>query len=47
MVWFIDCWKVHTLEEFRNWLKENHPLVHYIYAAANCTSKLQLADVVL
>jgi hypothetical protein len=47
MVWFIDCWKVHTSEDFRNWLKENHPLVHYLYVAANCTSKLQPADVVL
>jgi hypothetical protein len=47
MVWLIDCWKVHTSEEFQNWLKENHPLIHYLYVVANCTSKLQLADVVL
>jgi hypothetical protein len=47
MVWLIDCWKVHTSEEFRNWLKENHPLVHYLYVVANCTSKLQPTDVVL
>jgi len=47
MVWLIDCWKVHTSEEFRNWLKENHPLVHYLYVATNCTSKLQPTDVVL
>jgi hypothetical protein len=40
MVWLIDCWKVHTSEEFRNRLKENHPFVHYLYVAANCTSKL-------
>jgi len=47
MVWLIDCWKVHTSKEFRNWLKENYPLVHYLYVAANCTSKLQPAHVVL
>jgi hypothetical protein len=47
MVWLIDCWKVHMSEEFQNWLKENHPFVHYLYVAANCTSKLQSTDVVL
>jgi hypothetical protein len=47
MVWLIDCWKVHTSKEFRNWFKENHPLVHYLYVAANYRSKFQPTDVLL
>ncbi len=46
-IWNIDYWKVHISEEFRGWLKENHPLLHLVFVLANCTSKLQVVDVVL
>jgi len=35
------------VEGVPKWLKENHPLIHYVYVVANYTSKLQPADVVL
>ncbi len=38
---------MHISEEFRGWLKENHPLLHLVFVPANFTSKLQVADVVL
>ena len=43
----LDCWSVHKSAEFRSWLQREHPRIHLIYVPANCTSKLQLADVAL
>jgi len=47
MVLVIDAWSVHRSEEFRSWIAKNHPLMHLVYVPANCTSHLQVADVVL
>lgn len=47
MVLVIDAWSVHRSEEFRSWMAKNHPLMHLVFVPANCTSHLQVADVVL
>ena len=43
----LNAWAVHKSAEFRSWLKTEHPRIHLVYVPANCTSKLQLADVTL
>jgi hypothetical protein len=43
----LDCWAVHKSVEFRGWLQKEHPRIHLVFVPANCTSKLQLADVAL
>jgi len=43
----LDVWAVHTSEEFRMYLRQKHPRIHLVYVPANCTSKLQVADVTL
>jgi hypothetical protein len=43
----LDCWSVHKSAEFRTWLQMTHPRIHLVFVPANCTSKLQLADVAL
>ncbi len=43
----LDCWAVHKSEEYRSWLQQEHPRIHLVFVPANCTSKLQLADVSL
>ena len=43
----LDCWAVHKSAEFRGWLQQEHPRIHLVFVPANCTSKLQLADVAL
>ncbi len=47
MVWLIDCWKVHISAGFREWMLDLFPLIKTMFVPANCTSKLQVADVVL
>ncbi|KAF8505233.1 hypothetical protein JB92DRAFT_2622660, partial [Gautieria morchelliformis] len=36
-VWQIDIWSVHRLEEFRQWMRKNHPTITILYIPANCT----------
>jgi hypothetical protein len=43
----LDVWAVHTSEEFRMYLRQKHPRIHLVFVPANCTSKLQVADVAL
>lgn len=43
----LDVWAVHKSEEFRRFLRTEHPHVHLVFVPANCTSKLQVADVAL
>jgi hypothetical protein len=43
----LDVWAVHKSEEFRLFLRMHYPYVHLVYIPARCTSKLQVADVVL
>jgi hypothetical protein len=48
MVWLIDCWSVHISKAFRDWCKQEHEdWLCVVYVPANCTSKLQPADVIL
>lgn len=47
MVLVLDAWSVHRSDEFRTWIAKNHPLMHLVFVPANCTSHLQVADVVL
>lgn len=47
VVLLLDAWAVHKSAEFREWLQREHPRIHLVYVPANCTSKLQLADVAL
>ncbi len=43
----LDVWAVHKSEEFRRFLRTHHPRIHLVFVPANCTSKLQVADVAL
>jgi hypothetical protein len=43
----LDVWAVHKSEEFRLFLRRKHPRIHLVFVPANCTSKLQVADVAL
>jgi hypothetical protein len=43
----LDVWAVHKSEEFRKFLRTHHPRIHLVFVPANCTSKLQVADVAL
>jgi hypothetical protein len=43
----LDVWAVHKSEEFRKFLETYHPRIRLVFVPANCTSKLQVADVVL
>jgi len=43
----LDVWAVHKSEEFRLFLRTYHSRVHLVFIPANCTSKLQVADVAL
>jgi hypothetical protein len=42
----LDVWAVHKSVEFRTYLRK-HPNIHLCFVPPNCTSKLQVADVVL
>ena len=43
----LDVWSVHKSEEFRAYLRDKQPRVHLVFVPANCTSRLQVADVAL
>jgi hypothetical protein len=43
----LDVWAVHKSVEFREFLHKFHPRVRLVFVPANCTSKLQVADVAL
>jgi hypothetical protein len=43
----LDAWAVHRSAEFRAFLRAKHPRIHLVFVPANCTSKLQVADVAL
>jgi hypothetical protein len=47
MVLVLDVWAVHKSEEFRKFLRMHHPNIHLVFVPPNCTSRLQVADVVL
>ena len=47
IVLLLDVWSVHKGEPFRRFLRTHHPRVHLVFVPANCTSKLQVADVAL
>ncbi len=47
MILVLDVWAVHTSDEFRLWMRQKQPRIHLVYVPANCTSKLQVADVTL
>jgi hypothetical protein len=47
LILVLDVWAVHKSEEFRMFLRTHHPRIHLVFVPANCTSQLQVADVVL
>jgi hypothetical protein len=47
IVLVLDAWSVHRSEEFRMHMRNAHPRVHLVFVPANCTSRLQVADVAL
>jgi hypothetical protein len=47
IVLVLDAWAVHRGEDFRRFLRTDHPKIHLVFVPANCTSKLQVADVTL
>ena len=47
IVLVLDVWSVHISQEFREWIKKEHPRIHLVYVPPNCTSELQVADVIL
>jgi hypothetical protein len=47
IVLVLDVWSVHISEEFRRFLRTHHSHIHLVYVPPNCTSQLQVADVIL
>jgi hypothetical protein len=47
IVLLLDVWSVHISEEFRRFLRTHYPRVHLVFIPPNCTSHLQVADVIL
>ena len=47
MMLILDAWSVHKSEEFRMHLRMHYPFISLVFVPANCTSKLQVADVAL
>ncbi|KAL3701234.1 hypothetical protein R1sor_019256 [Riccia sorocarpa] len=47
MVWLVDVYSIHISKEFRDWLALKYPNICLLFVPANCTSKLQPADVIL
>jgi hypothetical protein len=47
IILMLDVWAVHKSEEFRLHVRNKHPRIHLVFVPANCTSKLQVADVAL
>ena len=43
----LDVWAVHISKEFRAFINNHHPYIRLVYIPPSCTSKLQVADVVL
>jgi len=43
----LDVWSVHISEEFRLFLRTHQPRIHLVFVPPNCTSQLQVADVIL
>jgi hypothetical protein len=43
----LDAWAVHKSEEFRMYIRNQHPRIRLVFVPANCTSRLQVADVAL
>ena len=44
-VWTIDCWSIHHLQEFRDWMRENYPWILVRYVPGGCTGIFQPCDV--
>ncbi|KAF7330683.1 DDE superfamily endonuclease [Mycena sanguinolenta] len=44
-IWLIDLWSVHKSQEFRNWMKKNHPTIIVLYIPGGCTGVWQPLDV--
>jgi DDE superfamily endonuclease len=47
IILLLDVWSVHRSEAFRKYIRTKHPRIHLVFVPANCTSKLQVADVAL
>jgi hypothetical protein len=47
IVLVLDVWAVHKSEEFRLFLRTKYPRIHLVFVPPNCTSQLQVADVLL
>jgi hypothetical protein len=46
LLWLLDCWSVHMLHEFIDWVKEVHPTIVLVFILVNCTSIYQSTDVI-
>ena len=44
-LWQIDMWSVHCSEEFRVWMKANHPNIILDFVPGGCTGVHQPCDV--
>jgi hypothetical protein len=44
-LWQIDVWSVHRSEEFRSWMKKNHPTIILDFVPGGCTGIHQPCDV--
>ena len=44
-LWQIDVWSIHRSDEFRKWMKGNHPTIIIDFVPGGCTGVHQLCDV--
>jgi hypothetical protein len=45
LIW--DCWYGHTNKQLRGYVRATFPWLHILFIPANCTSKLQVCDLVV
>ncbi|KIK33737.1 hypothetical protein CY34DRAFT_99092, partial [Suillus luteus UH-Slu-Lm8-n1] len=45
IVWQIDAWSVHRLDEFHTWMKNKHPTIILNYVPGGCMGLFQPCDV--
>lgn len=45
MILYLEWWSVHRSQEFRDWIKAEHPVIIVLYVPAGCTGLFQPCDV--
>jgi len=44
LIHILDCWPVNISQEFKQWVHQEHPLLHVLYIPAGATGRFQIND---